>query len=204
VTRVLVVSALLLSSLAAAAEPPAATVATQVRSLRRWRRYSLGIQFGAANTPGGHAGIPVAPYKSYGAHLATALTFRWEMNRWSAFDVGVGIPHVGLGLGLFSSYELYHRFATDRRDLVGLELYAAPGWQLAFAGPDWAARHGNDWVGFDYFYQGPLAFGVRFAAGARLVFVERVEAYVEAVPIVDFTPSVEPLFTLVAGARVRF
>jgi hypothetical protein len=157
-----------------------------------------------ANTPGGHSGIPIAPYKSYGPHLPVALTFRWEANRWSALNVGFGAPQVGLGLALWAGYELFHRFAEDRRGIAAFELYATPGLQLGFAGPDWAARHGNDWVGFEYNYQGPLAFAMRLPVGARLVIENRLDIYLEAVPIVTFTPAVETLFTLVAGARIRF
>jgi hypothetical protein len=119
-------------------------------------------------------------------------------------NVGLGAPHVGLGLGLWAGYELFHRFAADRRGIAEFELYATPGLQLGFAGPDWAARHGNDWVGFEYNYQGPLAFAMRLPAGARLVIGNRLDIYLEAVPIVTFTPAVETLFTLVAGARIRF
>jgi hypothetical protein len=146
----------------------------------------------------------VAPAKSYGAHVPAALVFRWETTRSTALSLGFGIAHVGLGVSLWAGYELFHRFAGDRRGMAGFELYAAPGLQLGFAGPDWAARHGNDWVGFEYAYQGPLAFAMRLGAGARLVLVNRFDVFVEAVPIVTFTPAVEPLFTLVAGARDRF
>jgi hypothetical protein len=192
-----------LTSATAGAEPATASVSGSAPR-PHWRRYSLGIQFGVANTPGGHIGIPVAPYRSFGPHLPFALTFRWEANRWSALDVGFGVAHVGLGLTVWSGYEFYRRLVTDKRGIVGLEVYGTPGLQLGFAGPDWAARHGNDWVGFDYAYQGPLAFAMRLATGIRLIFVDRADAYLEAVPIVTFTPSVEPLFTLVAGVRVRF
>jgi hypothetical protein len=147
---------------------------------------------------------PAAPYKSYGPHVPFGLIFRWEANRWSALNVGFGVAHVGLGLSLWAGYELFHRFASDRRGIVGFELYGVPGLQLGFAGPDYAARHGNDWVGFEQIYQGQLALAMRFAAGARLVFVNRYDLFLEAVPIVTLTPSVETLFTLVGGARVRF
>jgi hypothetical protein len=205
-TRAATLLLVMLASTAVWAEPaPPPTASVSARAQRpRWRRYSLGIQFGVANTPGGHIGIPIAPYRSFGPHLPFALTFRWEANRWSALDVGIGVAHVGLGLSLWSGYELFHRFAADRRGIAAFELYAVPGLQLGFAGSDWAARHGNDWVGFEYEYQGPVAFALRLAAGARLLLVDRVEVYVEPVPIVTFTPAVETLFTLVAGARVRF
>jgi hypothetical protein len=194
---------LILVSGSAVADPPPPTVVKSAQPLH-WRRYSLGIQFGVANTPGGHIGIPIAPYKSYGPHLPVALTFRWEANRWSALDVGFGAAHVGLGLSVWGGYELFHRFVADKRGIAGFELYAVPGLQLGFAGADWAARHGNDWVGFEYDYQGPVAFAMRLAAGARLVLVNRLDLYLEAVPIVTFTLAVETLFTLVAGARIRF
>jgi hypothetical protein len=203
----LVVLFLLCAALPAAADPSPATPTTVISTAAqqpRWRRYSLGIQFGIANTPGGHSGIPLAPYRSYGPHLPFALTFRWEANRWSALSVGLGVPQVGLGFAVWSGYELFHRFVADRRGIAAFELYATPGLQLGFAGPDWAARHGNDWVGFEYVYQGPVAFAMRLAAGTRLVLANRLDIFLEAVPIVTFTPSVEPLFTLVAGARIRF
>src|SRR5262249_29536832 len=194
-----------LSSVSALADvPPAAAALSCESTPRRWRQYSLGFEFGAVDTPGGHVGIPVAPFKSYGPHVPFALVFRWEPTRWSALNVGVGVAHVGLGLAMWTGYELFHRFAADRRQIVGFDLYAVPGLQLGFAGADWAARHGNDWVGFEYTYSGPPAFAIRMAAGARLVFVNRYDLFIEAVPIVTFTPSVEPLFTVVAGARVRF
>ena len=65
-------------------------------------------------------------------------------------------------------------------------------------------RRSDAYVGFQYFYQGSLALGARFAMGARLVLVRRYELYLEADPILDVTPTVERLFTLVGGARVRF
>lgn len=199
-----VLAAVLLVSVAASADPPGATSVATSTLPRRWHRYSLGLQFGVADTPGGHTGIPIAPYRSYGPHLPFALTFRWEANRWSALDVGFGVAHVGLGLSVWAGYELFHRFAADRRGIVAFELYVSPGLQLGFAGGDWAARHGNDWVGFEYDYQGPVAFALRLAPGARLVLANRLDLYLEAVPIVTFTPAVESLFTLVAGVRIRF
>jgi hypothetical protein len=203
-TRALVMLVALWGTLDARADTlPSASVVSSAPA-HRWRRYSLGLQLGVANTPGGHVGIPAPPYASYGPHVPFALTFRAELNRWSAINAGLGVAHVGLGLTLWGGYELYRRLATDRRGIVGFELYSVPGLQLGFAGADWAARHGNDWVGFEYTYQGPLAFAMRLAMGARLVFIDRFDAYLEAVPIVTFTPSVEPLFTLVAGARIRF
>jgi hypothetical protein len=195
---------LLLSSTALADPTPTTSSVSTTVKVPRWRRFSLGLQLGVANTPGGHLGIPVAPYTSYGPHLPVAITFRWEANRWSALNVGVGAPQVGLGLSLWSGYEFFHRFAEDRRGIVGFELYATPGLQLGFAGADWAARHGNEWVGFEYDYQGPVAFAMRLPAGARLVFANRLDVFLEAVPILTFTPAVEPLFTLVAGARIRW
>jgi hypothetical protein len=77
--------------------------------------------------------------------------------------------------------------------------------QLGFAGPDEAARRSNAFVGFAYAYQGPLAFAFRFPAGARLRWAhDWLETYLEPSPTLVVTPSVEMLFGLVVGARVRF
>jgi hypothetical protein len=201
--RALVMVAALSITVSARSETTS-TIIRPANPRAQWRRYSLGLQLGVANAPGGHVGIPAPPVASYGPHIPFAFVFRAELNHWSAINAGFGVVHVGLGLSLWSSYELYKRLAADKRNIVALDLYSAPGLQLGFAGPDWAARHGNDWVGFEYVYQGPIAFAMRLSTGVRLVFINRIDAYLEATPILTFTPSVEPLFALAAGARIRF
>jgi hypothetical protein len=164
------------------------------------RRWGVGIELGPLELPHADAGIPIGST----AHLPIAVTLRWQINGFSAVTGGLGIPQA-LGASISGGYEVFHRLARERRGIVALELYAAPGLQLGFAGPDEAARRSDAFVGFQYIYQGPLAFAFRFPVGARLCWLhDRFDTYVESSPALVVTPSVEVLFGLIVGAHVRF
>ena len=49
-----------------------------------------------------------------------------------------------------------------------LDTFGQAGVQLGYAGPDYFARHGGDFVGYEYVRGGPVAFALRFAMGISL------------------------------------
>ena len=77
--------------------------------------------------------------------------------------------------------------------------------QLGYAGPDYYARHGNDFVGYRYAVAGPLAFAFRLPTGICLRWAGgNLDSYAEAVPIIALTPSTEMLYDVSFGTRFRF
>jgi hypothetical protein len=188
--------------LAAAADEPAAPD-EPMASARRW---SLGLQLGLVDLPRGHVGIPVQGTLD-GIHLPAAIVVRWRMDDRMALTLGFGVPQSGLGAAVWVGHEMYWRVATSPRKIVALDVYENLGLQLGFAGPDWFARHENEFVGFAgyaYVAGGPLAFGLRLPIGLRASWASGAfDTYVESVPLVMFTPSVEPLFDLAFGIRAR-
>ena len=177
------------------------TAATsRTRADERPHRWALGIELGAFELPHADAGIPIGST----GHLPIALTLRWQINDYSAISGGLGIP-LAVGASIWVGYELFRTLARDRRKIVALDLYSTPGLQLGFAGPNEGARASNAFIGFEYIYQGPVAFAFRFPVGVRLRWMrDWFETYVEPSPALVVTPSVELLFGLVVGARVRF
>lgn len=183
------------------ASPPTSASVRPPASAPAAPRWGLGLSLGALNLPGGHVGVPLPG----GTRLPLALTLRRQIDGRSALSLGVGAPHSSLGLSAWAGYETFVSLLADRRRLVALELHQAGGVQLGFAGPDFAARHTETFVGFGYIYQGPLAFGLRLPAGLRLRLVRgRFDVTLESVSILTFTPAVEAFFGLSAGARVYF
>jgi len=166
-------------------------------------RFGLGLQLSPASLPHGSAGIPVAATAD--DHVAFAITFRWRLLPWAALDAGIGLPLPALGLSLWAGFAPSWTLWRERRGLVAVALYAAPGLQLGFAGPDWQARRSDAYAGFAYLYQGPLAFALRTPVGVDLRWWRgRFDTYAEALTIVTFTPSVEALVGATVGVRVGF
>jgi hypothetical protein len=178
-------------------------VATAARAGADEPRFGLGLQLSPASLPHGSAGIPVAG--SADDHVALALTFRWRLLRWAALDAGIGLPLPTLGLSLWAGFAPSWTLWRERRGVVAVELYAAPGLQLGFAGPDWQARRSDAYAGFAYIYQGPLAFALRTPVGVNVRWWRgRFDTYAEALTILTLTPSVEALVGATVGARVSF
>jgi hypothetical protein len=193
VRRALVLTALLLG-----ARPAHAQGADE--GIRRW---SLGIQAGLLDLPHGHVGAPLQRDMS-GLHMPLALVARWRMNDRMAIGAGLGIPQSGQGVSFWLSHELFARLATSPRGIVGLDVFEDAGLQLGFAGPDYFARHEDEFVGYGYVYSGPLAFGLRLPVGLRAVWLDGAfDTYVESVPLWMLTTKVEALFDLAFGIRVR-
>jgi hypothetical protein len=168
------------------------------------RPWGVGVEFEPVGTPKGHLGIPVSGGEG-GYHLPLEIVARRQLNAFSALNLGIGLPHSAMGVGGWLGYEAFVRLASNAGRTVAFDLYMDPGAQLGFAGPDYFARHGNDWVGFGYAAGGPLAFALRFPVGVRLRWAGGfVDSYVESVPIVALTPAIDPLFDLVMGTRFRF
>ena len=168
------------------------------------RRWSVGLQVNPVDLPAGHLGIPLQGSEQ-GFHLAVAWTARLALARDWAVTAGLGVPHSGMGPAVWLGQELAHGLWTDSRRIVALVLYGGGGLQLGFAGPDFFARHGGTFVGYAYAYGGPLAFALRVPVGLRINWWEdRFDTYVEGTSLLAFTPSVEPLFSLVVGVRIHF
>jgi hypothetical protein len=188
--------------LPAAADEPAPP-AEPMASARRW---SLGLELGLVDLPRGHIGIPVQGTID-GIHLPAAIVMRWRLDDRMALTAGFGIPHSGLGAAVWVGHEMYWRVATSPREIVALEVYENAGLELGFAGPDWFARHENEFVGFAgyaYVAGGPVAFGLRFPFGLRARWIAGAfDTYLEAAPLVMCTPSPESLFDLSFEIRVR-
>lgn len=97
------------------------------------------------------------------------------------------------------------RIATQHEDLPrALEVYEDAGPTLGFVGPDYYARHEDVFVAYRYTVGGPLAFGLRFPVGLRVRWLRGAfDTYVEPAPLLLFTPSLETLFELAVGVRLR-
>ncbi len=168
------------------------------------RRWSLGLQVGAYDLPSGHIGIPIGGTQD-GAHLAAAIVGRYQLGRFTAVGVGMGLPTSASGPAFWGEFEVFGRLWADPKEVVAFELYGAPGLQLGFAGPDYYARHSNAWVGYGYAFGGTAAFVLRLPIGLRICWARnRFDTYVEGADLVSFTPTLENLFELSVGARVHW
>ena len=84
-------------------------------------------------------------------------------------------------------------------------MYEASGLQFGFAGPDYFARHDNEYVGFGYGYNPPYAFAVRLPVGLRIRWRgDRLDTHIEGTEILALSPSVESNFELSVGASLHF
>lgn len=162
--------------------------------------FGVSLRVAAPVAPLGHVGIPTTD--DY--HLAPELAVRWQLDALSAVHVGVGLPHPGLGAGLWIAYEAFVRVWADGT-LVALELYVAPGLGLGLDGPDGYARRYDVFVGYATLFSGDLVFDARLASGLRWSWANgSFDTSLEAVPLVTFAPVVEALFSLVLDVRARF
>jgi hypothetical protein len=152
-------------------------------------------------SPHSDLGIPLGST----GHLPLALTLRWEQGRHGALCLGLGAPASPVGASLWVGYEVFTTVASLRRGLFELDLYATPGLQAGFAGPEYFERHSNAFVGFAYIYSGPGAFATRLPLGARLRLYRRLlDVYGEATTTVALAPAVEVMVGVTAGVRVNF
>ena len=192
------------NALAMLAAPDARCDETVTRAAESPRRpWGVGFQLGWLGVPRGHVGVPMGGEGGY--YLTPELVGRRELARPFAINVGIGIPHAGMGLSGWAAFEVAAPVAANARATLAFDLYVDPGLELGYAGPDYYARHSGDFVGYEYAKGGPLAFALRSPAGARLRWADaRLDSYLESVPIVALTPSAEPLFQIVVGTRLRF
>ena len=159
------------------------------------------MELGFLGRPQGHLGIAA----NSGAALTPRLVARYQVLKFAAIDAGFGLPHASLGVGGWLSWEVFAPIAANEHGSLAVSLFEQTGMQLGYAGPDYYARHGNDFVGYQYAVAGPLAFAVRFPVGVNLRWAGGyLDSYVAAVPIVALTPSTEMFYELSIGTRVRF
>lgn len=193
--------AVALASLAVPARAQEVVRVAQTESgIRRW---AVGLQAGPLDLPRGHLGVPFGrALEAY--HLAIGIVGRWQTTDRMAFNAGIGLPQSGLGLSVWAGHELFARLAADRRGIAAVEVYEDAGLSLGFAGPDYYARHEDVFVGYRYAIGGPLAFGVRLPLGLRVKWLRGAfDTYAEPATLLMLTPSVEALFELAVGFRVR-
>jgi hypothetical protein len=166
------------------------------------KRWAVGLELAWLGVPHGHLGL--APSLDTSA-ISPELVARYRLLNFAALDVGFGLPHSAMGLSGWAAFEVFATVAANQKRTLALELYQKSGLQLGYAGPDYFARHDNEFVGYGYAAAGPLAFALRFPVGINLRWAGGVlDNYTEVVPIVALTPTTEVLYTLASGIRVRF
>jgi hypothetical protein len=186
----------MLGGVVRAAEPPG-----DEESFRRW---AAGVQVGIVDRPSGHLGIPLGGGEM-GSHLPHALLGGYQLSPHTAITVGLGLPTGAMGVGFWAGFDASLRLVADQRRIFALALYEDAGLQLGFAGPDYYARHENEFVGYGYAFSGPWAFAVRLPVGLRATWLQdRLDTFIEGIDVLALTPSFESLFQLAAGVRVRF
>jgi len=166
------------------------------------RRWAVGLEVVWLGVPHGHLGF--VPSLGTSA-ICGELVGRYQLSSFAAVDAGFGLPHSAMGLSGWSAFEVFGTAVSNRRRTLVLELYQQTGLQLGYAGPDYFARHDNEFVGYGYTTAGPLSFALRFPAGVNLRWGGGyLDIYSEVVPIIALTPASEVLFTLATGIRSRF
>jgi len=177
----------------------AANVRAQAADGKRW---AVGLEAAWLGVPHGHLGL--APSLATSA-VSPQLVARYRLLSFAALDAGFGLPHSAMGLSGSAAFEVFATVAANRSRTLALELYQKSGLQLGYAGPDYFARHDNEFVGYGYATAGPLAFALRFPIGVNWRWAGGVlDTYTEVVPIIALTPTTEVLYTLATGVRVRF
>lgn len=165
------------------------------------KRWGVGIEVTALSQPRGHLGLG----GNAGHALTPMLVARYRLSSVTALDAGFGLPHASMGAGGWLAGEVFAPIVSNTDNTLGLSLFQQTGLQLGYAGPDYYARHGNDFVGYQYAAAGPLAFALRLPAGICLRWAGGyLDSYVEGVPIIAFTPATEVLYDLSFGTRFRF
>lgn len=167
--------------------------------------WGLGLQGGMLGVPAGNLGLPLDDIAGVPFDAPVEIVVRRQFaSTRAAVNAGIGFPHIALGLATWLAVESFVPVAGDERSFCALELYADPGVQVGYAGPDYFARHGGAFVGYEYGATGPIALAMRTPVGARVVWRRlRLDTFVEAASMVTLTPDVEPFFTAIAGIRVR-
>jgi hypothetical protein len=204
----LVAALVALAAHPATAEPaptdaPAPTAPQRAADLGR--RLAIGMQFGALDRPAGHLGIPLDGDGKMGAHLSFAFVGRYQLDERTALAAGFGLPTGAMGFAIWSGYEVALPVAHRGPGIAAIEVYEASGLQFGFAGPDYFARHDNEYVGFGYGYNPPFAFGVRLPVGLRIRWRgDRFDTHIEGTEILVLAPSVESNFELAVGASLHF
>lgn len=169
------------------------------------RRLAIGMQFGALDRPAGHLGIPLDGNGKMGAHLSFAFVGRYQLDEHAALAAGFGLPSGAMGFAIWGGYELSWPIARSGPGIAAIEMYEASGLQFGFAGPDYFARHDNEYVGFGYGYNPPFAFAVRLPVGVRIRWRgDRLDTHIEGTEILALSPSVESNFELSIGASLHF
>jgi hypothetical protein len=185
-----------LVGIAGAAEP--------AKDEQLFRHWAVGIQVGIADRPTGHLGIPLGGGEM-GSHLPLGLVGGYQMSPRTAVTLGLGLPTGAMGVAFWAGFDASLRLVADPRQIVALALYEDAGLQLGFAGPDYYARHENEFVGFGYAVAGPWALAIRLPVGLRASWLQdRFDVFVEGVDVLAMTPSFESLFELAGGGRFKF
>lgn len=167
------------------------------------QRFGLGLSIAPIADPNLHLGIPEGP-DAGDPHMPVTVIFQWRVNGFFALDASLGVP-AATGLAVTLGAEFYRSLFVDNGRVVSIEVYEAPGILFDFAGPDWYARNENAFVGYNYVTQGLLMLAFQFPAGLRLRWLRiPLDTYLEAQPSIAVSPSVEQLFAVAVGFRVRF
>ncbi len=168
------------------------------------RHWGVGFQLGWLGVPKGHLGAFIGGAAN-GYAITPELVARWQWSRMTAINAGFGIPHAGMGVSGWLGSEVFAHLLVNDTHTLALDVTFDPGLQLGYAGPDYEARRSDDFVGYSYAVAGPTAFAARLPTGIRLCWAGGyLDSYLEGAPIIAFTPSVEALFQIDFGTRVRF
>jgi len=163
--------------------------------------FAVGAEATFLGLPRGHIGLLPS---NGGFALTGMLVGRYAFTDHFAIDAGLGLPHAALGFGGFATFEYYGRLMGNDRGF-SLALFQEVGLELGYAGADYFAREHGSFVGYGYTAAGPVAFALRFPAGVSLSLPGiPLDIYFKTVPILTFTPRVEPFYDLTLGVRVRF
>lgn len=178
---------------------PATTAAVESSPSGRW---GVGIQMGFHSAPAGNLGLPLDDIAGIPYDQPTEIVVRREIGERTALDAGFGLPHEALGFTGWVGFEMFLPVVANA--ICALEVYADPAIQVGYAGPDYYARRHHVFVGYEYGATGAIALAVRSPIGLRVRWPgARLDTYIEAAPLVTFTPAIEPFYITIVGARFR-
>jgi hypothetical protein len=114
------------------------------------------------------------------------FSVKYRLNEINAVDAGIGYSFIGT-----DNFHIHSDFLWHNYDLLGHD----PERRLAvYYGPGGRVKFGGD-----------LRLGVRGPIGVSYILpVAPLEVFVEAGPVLDFTPRVRVEFTAAIGARFLF